>query len=324
MPFYGLAQTFDSTYYHSYHREITARIFTSRKYTRLLLSEPGGTLKYRPNTPPNIGIGATYSFVTLNLAAGLGFLAPPNEKGRTRYLDLQTHFYFRRFSVDLLGQFYHGYYLPDAALRMDADYSRPDLRVAYGGAAGYYVFNFRRFSYRAAMVSDEWQLRSAGSFLAGWELYFGSIRADSALAPSFLSKDSSGYKTRSARFFEMGPGVGYAYTFVWRRHYFLTGGATVAGAYGTTHEYGNTAAQHEGFIPLVTYRLSAGYNGSLWGLHASWVNGQVALPGVYAAEAYRIKTGIYRLTVVRRFVLPARGKSVRYRALFFPTKSTTR
>ena len=53
---------FDSTYYQSYYKDVTARAFVAHKYTRLILIEPGGTLKYRPNTPPNIGIGATYRF----------------------------------------------------------------------------------------------------------------------------------------------------------------------------------------------------------------------------------------------------------------------
>jgi hypothetical protein len=300
---------FDSTYYTSYYKDVTARVFGARKYTRLLISEPGGTLKYRPNTPPNIGIGATYRFLTLNLAAGLGFFAPPSTKGKTHYLDLQTHFYWRTLSVDLFGQFYRGYYIPNGSFPGQVqDYARPDVHVTFVGAAGYYVFNFRHFSYRSSLIQDEWQQHSAGSILAGWGIYYGAIRGDSALAPTLIHADSTGQAIHGAHFFEMGPGIGYAYTLVWKRHYFLTGGVTLAGNIGYTREYGDIAYNRFGFTPNITYRAAAGYNGSVWGASVSWVNNQSSVAGVYSTQDYRVKTGVYQLTLARRLGLSVRAR----------------
>jgi hypothetical protein len=300
---------FDSAYYRSYVRKVTGRVFLSRKYTSLSIAEPGGTLKYRPNTPPNIGIGVTYRVLTLNVAAGLGFFTP-SDNGKTHSLDLQSHLYFRKVSVDLFGQFYHGYYLPNSAFsgKPDLDYTRPDLHVSFVGASAYYVFNYRRFSYRASLVEDEWQTHSAGSPLLGFEVYYGALGADSALAPSLIAADSSGRFIHAAHFFKTGPGVGYAYTLVWNRHYFLTGGATLAGALGYTREYGVGQYDRFGFTPNVAYRAAVGYNGSLWNVNVSWVNSQAFFTGANAASAYQVKTGLYRLTVARRFGLNARTR----------------
>ena len=300
---------FDSTYYESFYKEVTARVFISRKYTRLLISEPSGILKYRPNTPPNIGIGATYRFLTINLSAGLGFFAPPGDKGKTHNLDLQTHFYWRTLSVDLFGQFYRGLYIPNGSFDgQQQDYSRPDVKVTYVGAAAYYVTNFRHFSNRAFMIQNDWQQRSAGSLLVGWGVYYGAIRADSALAPSQIHGDSTGRDIHGTHFFQMGPGIGYAYTLVWKRHYFLTGQATLAGDLGYTREYGNGDFNHFGFTPIVNYRVGAGYNGSVWAINAGWVNNQSSVSAAGSTQAYRVKTGIYQLTVNKRFGLNARTR----------------
>src|ERR1700734_703061 len=83
-------QDHDTTYYHSYRDDITARTFFSRKYTELILNSPGKIpeMFYKPNTTLNVGIGATFHFLTLNLGVGINSFNPDEEKGKTHYLDL--------------------------------------------------------------------------------------------------------------------------------------------------------------------------------------------------------------------------------------------
>ena len=307
LPHFMRRPLYDTAYYRLYPRDVTFRIYTSRKYTRLLISEPEGTLKYRPNTPPNVGIGATYSFLTINLAAGLGFFAPTQDKGKTHYLDLQTHGYFPKLSVDLFGQFYRGYYISDHSFPgQTEDYYRPDLKVAFVGAAAYYILNAKHFSLASSMSQSEWQQHSAGSLLLGWEVYYGSIRGDSALAPGMIPGDSSSRQINGVHFFEMGPGVGYAYTFVYKRHYFFTGGVTVSGAVGYNREYGMSTYDRVGIVPNVTYRASTGYNGNVWSAGAYWINNQEAASGTLAYESYKVKNGVFGVTLARRFKLTPR------------------
>jgi hypothetical protein len=300
---------FDTSFYSVYPKNLTVRAYVSNKYTRLLLSEPGGKLKYQPNTPPNIGIGGSYRFISLNLSAGLGFFAPPRDKGKTHYLDLQSHLYLRTITVDLFAQFYRGYYIPDGTFPgQTQDYSRPDVKVNFLGVAGYYVFNFRRFSYRASLIQDEWQQKSAGSLLAGWELYYGAVKGDSALAPTVIHSDSTGRNITGSHFLEMGPGIGYAYTLVLKKHYFITGAATVDAGFGFTREYGTGLYDRFGITPNLTYRAAAGYSGKIWGINVSWINTQIAASGIQSEQAYRVRTGTYRLTVSKRLGLSARTR----------------
>ena len=82
----------DSTYYISYKKKLTTRLYTSRKYTSLVIIDhvDDTRIRFEPNSTLNLGVGATYNDFTLNLAYGFRFMNPIDVKGRTRYLDLQA------------------------------------------------------------------------------------------------------------------------------------------------------------------------------------------------------------------------------------------
>ena len=91
------------------------QIYTSQKYTDFTLkSKSTKDIRYYPNTTFNLGIGATYNNFALNFDYGFGFLNRDQRKGKTKYLDLQTRFYGRKWVTDLEGQFYKGYHLSEA------------------------------------------------------------------------------------------------------------------------------------------------------------------------------------------------------------------
>ena len=59
----------DTTYYVYFPGSITARLYTSQKYTSFTLKNKGAKdIRFRPNTTFNLGVGATYHNFSLNLA----------------------------------------------------------------------------------------------------------------------------------------------------------------------------------------------------------------------------------------------------------------
>ncbi|MBL0342415.1 MAG: DUF4421 family protein [Bacteroidetes bacterium] len=139
----------DSTYFLSYTDQITGRFYFSQKYTNLLVEDGNKKLEldYRPNTTLNMGIGASYKWFTLNIAYGFAFLNQEKEKGDTKYLDLQAHFYGDKSNIDLFGQFYNGFYLaPEGkGTTNNSYYLRPDLKVREFGGSYQYLFNHKSF-----------------------------------------------------------------------------------------------------------------------------------------------------------------------------------
>ncbi len=307
----------DTAYVRTFPRHVVGRLFLAQKYTNADLLAPSESprLKYRPNTKLNLGVGATYGPLTVNLGYGFGFLNNDTEKGRTRSLDLQSHLYTRKWVIDLFGQFYNGYYLaPQGTATPDPDayYQRPDARLRLFGLSGYRIFNPRRFSYRAALTQIEWQRKSAGSWLAGLELYTGTFRGDSSLVPGALAAEYPQPYVREIRFVKFGPGGGYAYTQVIKKRFFVTGSLTL-NLNLTFSDETSEAGSVDAFSlrPNLLLRAVAGYNSNRWIASVAWVENSVTVGSREFQYGYLLRTGTYRLTLARRFVAGKRLRAIK-------------
>lgn len=292
----------------TFEEQLTTRLYLAKKYTSVSLEGPEGTqtLRYRPNSLTTLGINGTYKSLSLTLGSGFGFLNPnQDEKGKTRSFDFQTHLYTRHWVTDIYGQFYRGYYLRDEGSGGNADrlyYLRPDIKVNIVGASVYRLFNGDQFSYRAGFLQNEWQKRSAGSFLAGVEFYMGRVKGDSALVPSEVSGFYPQAGIKRMRLIELGPGLGYAYTYVWNENFFATGSATINGDASFVKEETEAGSQNKvTFSPNATLRAVVGYNSELWAFTISWLHHSANARGASSDLDYRIKTGDFKITVARRF-----------------------
>ncbi|HEY5825785.1 MAG TPA: DUF4421 domain-containing protein [Cyclobacteriaceae bacterium] len=287
-------------YYQTYNRQITGRVFLSNKFTNLNLRGDNYSLKYKPVTSYNIGLGFTYQWLTINVGYGFGFINPNLDKKKTRSIDLQFHPYGRKIAIDVLGQFYRGFKLPSQ------DELREDIRVNVVGATAQYIFNHDEFSYRAAFLQSEWQKRSAGSWLAGFEFYTGGVKGDSSIVPNASVRVD---KLKSVSFFEIGPSVGYAYTYVYREHFFATGSLSVSLDVGfntsTTEE---SKERSSGFSPNSLFKIFAGYNSSKWAITGIYLNNGVRLAPTFEDKRFVLNTGNFRVHFAYRF---KPGKSAR-------------
>jgi hypothetical protein len=295
----------DTSYYETFPEHLNGRFYFSKKYTGLKLVDQDTDKEYlyMPNTTLNMGVGATYKNLTLNLAYGFGFLNPEKGKGETKYLDAQAHIYPRKMVIDLFLQLYKGFYLTDGlgAAAGENYLTRPDMKIQKIGASVQYVFNHDKFSYRAAFLQNEWQKKSAGTFLLGAEMYGGLAHEESNLIPDALIDDPSrNFKT--IRFFELGPNVGYAYTLVIKKHFFLTASAAANLGVGYSTHHGERGRHTQwGINPNYFLRGFAGYNSERWSINANYVHSNVQLPE-NGGFSNAMMTGNYRLNFIYRFL----------------------
>ncbi len=291
----------DTTYYQTFPEYLTARTYFSRKFTGFNVEYAdfeGTTLKYAPNTTRNFGIGATYNWFTLNLAYGFSFLNPDQGKGKTDYLDLQSHIFAGKFNIDLLGQFYTGYYLKDYQTDDGQRYVRPDLKVTELGVSVQYVLNNDRFSFAAAFQNTGYQKKSAGSLLIGWDIFYGRARADSSLVPQELNVVTPDYDRLG--FLKIGPQIGYAHTFVFLKHYYLTGSLAVALNAGLYRLKEANQKDDQYYMSAdLGVRIAAGYNSERFTIGSFFV-----VQRVQASDNYRniISTGNLRVIAAYRFL----------------------
>ncbi len=294
----------DTTYIAAYEHKVTGRFYFSQKYTAFTFADQQDDirLRYLPNTSLNMGVGATYKFATINLAYGFGFLNPDSEKGKTKYLDLQAHLYGKKWLIDVLGQFYNGFYLGNKDVR-DVNgnyYVRPDIKVREYGATAQYIVNHKHFSYRAGFLQNEWQKKSAGSLLLGLQILIGKGSADSTLVPYLIAPatDDSG---RDISFFELGPSVGYVYTVVIKKNFFIMASASGTLSFGTNTFQTSTETTSTGFFPNLDFKAFAGYNSKLNAISLTFTNSTANFSSDEKDSKFLLSTGNLRLNFVHRF-----------------------
>lgn len=301
----------ENLFYEDFKTQLTLRYYFSKKYTGLSLnsSRDNFDLVYMPNSTLNMGIGATYQDLTLNLAYGFGFLNPERGRGETKKFDLQAHIYPKKFVIDFFGQFYDGYFLDHSRPMIgtqDSPLLLPEMRVRKIGAAVQYLFNYDEFSYRAAFLQNEWQKKSAGTLLMGFEMYGGQGHNDSGLIPPVMLDDERPQLSQIS-YFEFGPSLGYAYTWVIQKHFFITASASSHLALGYTDmEYANQGQSLVWNIqPNFFLRGFAGYNSKKWSVNVNYVYNRINLNRINGNQS-SMMTGNYRLNFIHR-IDPGKG-----------------
>lgn len=301
----------DSTYFVTYPGTLTARFYFSKKYTSFFVpaTNESGQYKYRPNTKLNMGVGATYKNFSLNLAYGFDFLNHDEQKGKTKSIDLQLHLYPSKWSVDLLGIFHSGldFYTNNISVPDTVQYFyRPDVKQRFVGVSAFRVFNHERFSYNAAMIQNEWQKKSAGTMLLGGHAYYGQIMSeDSALLTKAPESDgSNGYSIDKINFFSVGPGIGYAYTLVIKKHFFITGSLIGSANFLFSSESGMNPGDNKFSVnPAAIYKAAIGYNSDTWCVTANIAANTLWINADSAPSDYSLTTGNYRIILAKKIPL---------------------
>jgi hypothetical protein len=307
----------DTSYIVDYSKELTTRIFGSQKYARFRLYdgqlEKG--LAYLPNDRFLIGIGANHGILGINLGINFPFINNDDDKyGTTEYTNWTTHLIARKVFIDGILQYYKGYYLSNSHEMIqswpdDGTYMiRGDIRTFSIGLSILYIFNNKKFSYRAGFLQNEWQKKSAGSFLAGGEAYYDIMKGDSTLIPADLLHPSfyDGLHFSRANIFSIGPMVGYAHTFVLKQHWFLSLSLTVNLALGNSvlhpdNTYSESTKSGLTFNLNTVPRLALGYNSPKWCFDISYNNTASRNQAPFDQGWIQFDTGNFRFNIVHRF-----------------------
>lgn len=285
------AQT-DSTYIGTFGDVFSVRTYFAKDLLNLLQetnSESEKSGSYVPNNPPKLGLGFSINNTIISLSYGYSFDFMKNKgKSKTRSFDFQFHNYSRKLVVDVYLQRYKGFDWEDD--KGNNIRSCPDLRVSQYGANLQYIFNYSKFSYKAAFVHNEQQLKPAGTFLAGIGVYKSKIESDS----SFTYRSKHSFDN-----IQFGLSGGYAYTWIMGKHWYATAAGTMGIGFG--YEKLNKIGKNKLEVyPTVTLRASVGYNHKSWALGAYYV-GNIVFPSMIDDQSIGIHSGQVQLFAIKRF-----------------------
>jgi len=308
---------YDTNYVIAYKDELTARLYLSRKQNHYNLSERllQPWMKYKTNENLLLGIGYTYSFLTLNLAVKIPFMnADDDIYGKSKYFDLQGHTTLGSYIIDFYLQWNTGYYIanpkdiyPSGWVQSQMPV-RGDLRTHLLGLNLQYLFNSSRYSHKASFLQNEIQKRSAGSPILGIEAYWMLGMSDSALVGEYIHP--AGYLDNQpfnrADIANAGVNGGYAYTFVWWRDLYLSLSSVFGLSCGYNQIHNTSASETIGSGLTMGFtnstRISLGYNNPNYyigiSLNSFSMTNRVGDEGDWLG--YR--TGNIRINFAKRFI----------------------
>jgi hypothetical protein len=148
-------------------------------------------------------------------------------------------------------------------------------------------------------MQNERQKKSAGTWLFGMEVYSGIVAADSSIVPRVLAKEEVG--VREMRFLEIGPNVGYAYTWVYKGNFYVSGSASLSVNAGYNRYRDDTSLTSVVTIsPNSLFRVSSGYAWNNWSVNAIYVATGLYVLGETDNHII-VNAGDMRLTLTYRF-----------------------
>ena len=280
----------DSSYIKTFDHVLSVRFFISKEMLFLNQENSNESKTYMPNNPPKLGAGMSLNNTILSFSYGYGFdFMRDKELGKTRSFDFQLHNYGRKFVFDLFIQRYKGFYMEDDKNNITLC---PDLKIHQYGLYGQYVFNNKKYSYKAAFVQNERQLKSTGSFLIGGGIYFTNIESDSSFV--YMGKNSLDN-------FQFGLSGGYTYTWVLGRYWDISASTTVGINFGS-EKINSFGKQRLEVYPTVFPRFSAGYKHDSWAIGFSYV-GNIVFSSVSDELNMGTYSGNFQISFVKHFTV---------------------
>ena len=231
--FSGLSQkdrkNYDTTYLKEFSHNFYPYTFTNVKNHNIYLSnfyEDDAWVNYAPNSPLYLGFGFDYKWMTFSYA----FPLQSREDRKGSNFNIFYGMSRRKFRLSLMYQQYQGFFQDDPTLPGDwFDHNdnlpfREDISDYILHGSFFYIFNNKRVSYRSSFLYFEKQLKSAGSFTLGADVFISGITADSSLIPASLDSNfDEGVKSEKVLDINAGLKFGYMYTWVFHKNWHLSG-----------------------------------------------------------------------------------------------------
>ena len=204
------AQT-DSTYVRTFPEKITARIGFQNTANSFIISEIGTNtnLVLEPNKKSYLGISLLFRSVELDAGFAPNFMANNKDNEGASLFTLNFRMFIGKWmqTIDYYNQkaFYGNLNGEEIYL--------PDIRTTKLGGATSYIFN-DKFSFRAIGFQNEWQKKSAGSFIPRMTFYYTKFR--------WRIEDFN----ETSNSYDITVGPGYYYNMVLAKNFIISAGAT--------------------------------------------------------------------------------------------------
>lgn len=246
------AQT-NPEYVREFPEKFTVRLGLQSTFNSFAFTDTAddSVLEIIPNDKSYLGASFLFRSIEIDLGFAPNFLSENKDNGDSRLFTLNFRMFLGKWMQTLDFYSQKGFFLTDR----NNTILLPDLTsLKIGGTTGY-IFN-NKFSFRAIGFQNEWQKKSAGSFIPRFTFYYTKLD---------LHDDSPESSTNS---YDIAIGPGYYYNWVIKRHFIFSLGATLGvGINFTRSDFTTTSTS----LTQLLFRNAIGYNSERFfvGINAS-------------------------------------------------------
>ncbi len=229
-------------YVRTFPKKITARIGisnTSNSFT-ITNADTEEVIDIVPNDKTYLGLSVLFRSIELDLGYAPDFFSENQDNKGSKLFTLNFRMFLGRWMQTLDFYKQKGFFV----IANNETIPFPELGTLKIGGSTSYIFN-KRFSFRAVGFQNEWQKKSAGSFIPSFTFYYTKF-----------SLEEEGLKSNDHSY-DLAIGPGYYYNLVIAKHFLIGAGATVGFGANFTRSEGETLSS--GLIQVVL-RTAVGYN----------------------------------------------------------------
>jgi hypothetical protein len=302
-----LPQSLDSSYIKQFKRQNNIQLNNWLTHIDFRVNPIAGNTDYQVIVTPNVRnqIGVSFGLKKITLFAG--FQVPGTDRdvntfGKTKYTDFSFGYFKDRYGGEIYYRNYDGLYTNEM---VDAPRTiRPDARLTNFGINFYVTFN-RKFSYRSAIVQQELQTKSSGTFVLMANVNYRGLSSDTSIIPRQIDTREIFNELQGLvdiRFYVANLRPGYAHNFVAKGGKWFFCPSVFAGIGIGNYEYRAASGVSRGTTADLTAqgKLSAGYNNKLvfWNIYLMYDRASNSFGSKSSASLQSVNFGVnigYRL-----------------------------
>ena len=203
-------------------------------------NETAERTEFIPNDKTYLGLSVLFRSLEIDLGYAPSFFSENQDNKGSKLFTLNFRMFLGQWMQTL--DFYRqkGFF----EVRNNETIAFPELGTLKIGGTTSYVFN-KRFSFRAIGFQNEWQKKSAGSFIPRFTFYYTKFR----LGETALQSDEHSY--------DLAIGPGYYHNWVIKRHFLASLGTTLGFGVNFSRSEGETTSSG---LVQVLFRTALGYN----------------------------------------------------------------
>jgi hypothetical protein len=233
----------DSLYIRKFPEKVTVRLGVQNTSNSFIITDTDTNEQTEiiPNDKTYLGLSLLFRSIEVDLGYAPNFFSENQDNSGSKLLTLNFRMFLGRWMQTLDFYKQKGFFT-----RFNNDILPfPELNTLKIGGTTSFIFN-RNFSFRAIGFQNEWQKKSAGSFIPRFTFYYTRFRLEDT--------DIQGGDDHS---FNLAIGPGYYYNLVIRKHFLLSAGTTIGLGANFTRSEGETFTSS---LAQVIFRSAIGYN----------------------------------------------------------------